>query len=168
MLPVNTTVTTKLTRTQQFSSIIWPTDFWKVIDPDQASKARLFAQSAAAKLNVKLVDMSFEECWNASPPTEDATSLPTFINPVCHCYSYLCIRVQGLIYTNRLPKSWRMMYTITARIFAFGIGICLGERRIKRFKMSESGKTLQYSTAKTPPLFLSLFFLLSYVDLILI
>ncbi|UKZ96364.1 uncharacterized protein TrAFT101_011160 [Trichoderma asperellum] len=73
---------------KQFSSIIWPTDFWKVIDPDQASKARLFAQSAAAKLNVKLVDMSFEECWNASPPTEDATSLPTFINPATEVLAY--------------------------------------------------------------------------------
>ncbi|KAH8122242.1 amidase signature enzyme [Trichoderma asperelloides] len=73
---------------KQFSSIIWPTDFWKVIDPEQASKARLFAQSAAAKLNVKLVDMSFEECWNASPPTEDASSLPNFINPATEVLAY--------------------------------------------------------------------------------
>lgn len=76
-------VALKLIRTQQFSSIIWPTDYWKIINPKQASEAKSFAQRAAAKLNVNLVDISFEERWSASPPTKDATSLQQFINPVC-------------------------------------------------------------------------------------
>lgn len=76
-------VALKLIRTQQFSSIIWPTDYWKIINTKQASEAKLFAQRAAAKLNVNIVDISFEERWSASPPTKDATSLQQFINPVC-------------------------------------------------------------------------------------
>ncbi|EHK47285.1 uncharacterized protein TrAtP1_010052 [Trichoderma atroviride] len=73
---------------KQFSSIIWPTDFWKIIDPDQASKAKSFAQSMATKLNVKLVDMSFEGCWNVSPPTKDASSLQEFIHPATEALAY--------------------------------------------------------------------------------
>lgn len=125
---------------QQFSSIIWPTDYWKIIDAKQASEAKSFAQRAAAKLNVKLVDMSFEECWNASPPTDDASSLQQFINPVCSSlYMYSCSNLHASNHPTRLLKCWRMMYTITARIFAVAIGKSLSRRRIQHFKMSEHG-----------------------------
>ncbi|KAM0455117.1 hypothetical protein ACHAPV_008008 [Trichoderma viride] len=73
---------------KQFSSIIWPTDYWKIIDAEQANEAKSFAQRAAAKLNVNLVDISFEERWSASPPTKDASSLQQFIYPATEVLAY--------------------------------------------------------------------------------
>ncbi|PON25427.1 glutamyl-tRNA(Gln) amidotransferase [Trichoderma gamsii] len=73
---------------EQFSSIIWPTDYWKIIDAKQASEAKSFAQRAAAKLNVNLVDISFEKCWSASPPTKVATTLQQFINPATEVLAF--------------------------------------------------------------------------------
>lgn len=142
-------VATKLMCTQQFSSIIWPTDYWKIIDPKQASEAKSFAQRAAAKLNVDLVDISFEKCWSASPPTKVATSLQQFINPVCS--SLLLLQLHASKNPARLLKFWRLMYTRTARSFAFAMRICLGERHTQRFRMSGSGKIYNLQSTHSHP-----------------
>ncbi|KAM0259427.1 hypothetical protein ACHAQJ_003321 [Trichoderma viride] len=73
---------------KQFSSIIWPTDFWRIIKPEQVNKAKSFAQEAATKLNIKFEEISFEEYWKASPPSKEASSLPSFINPATAVLAY--------------------------------------------------------------------------------
>ncbi|RSL54933.1 hypothetical protein CEP54_009624 [Fusarium duplospermum] len=72
-----------------FSSIIWPTDFWSIIDSDQAQLAKGFAEVLQAELNVSLEELSFEHVWNDSPPSEaNGKSLPAFINPATSSLTY--------------------------------------------------------------------------------
>ncbi|KAK5995289.1 Scytalone dehydratase-like Arp1-like protein [Cladobotryum mycophilum] len=73
---------------ESFSSVIWPTDFWKIIDPEQAEIARSFAKNVAAKLMVKFEEISFEARWRASPPTKGVSSLPRFIDPATTALAY--------------------------------------------------------------------------------
>ncbi|UKZ82671.1 hypothetical protein TrVFT333_010465 [Trichoderma virens FT-333] len=61
---------------ESFSSIIWPTDFWNIIDSKQKSLAQSFAQEMATKLNVKFEEISFEERWKNVPPSDEAPLLP--------------------------------------------------------------------------------------------
>ncbi|KAF4992471.1 hypothetical protein FGRMN_7142 [Fusarium graminum] len=66
----------------QFSSVIWPTDFWKIIDQKQSALGNWFAQLIADHVGVELEQLSFEEMWTENPPSEAGhSSLPEFINP---------------------------------------------------------------------------------------
>ncbi|PNP47805.1 hypothetical protein THARTR1_10490 [Trichoderma harzianum] len=70
---------------ENFSSIIWPTDFWRIMDHNQSSAAKSFAQNMAIKLKIGFQEISFEERWRTAPPSADAPLLPQFINPACTC-----------------------------------------------------------------------------------
>lgn len=73
-----------LIRLQTFTSIIWPVDFWKVIDAKQAVIARDFAKHMQYALRVKYEEVSFENVWLKTPPIEsNGQSLSDFINEVC-------------------------------------------------------------------------------------
>jgi hypothetical protein len=50
--------------------VIFPLDFWKVIDPQQVDIGRKFAQSAVAYLKADYQEISFEELWLQSPPND--------------------------------------------------------------------------------------------------
>ncbi|PTB59993.1 hypothetical protein M431DRAFT_488772 [Trichoderma harzianum CBS 226.95] len=65
---------------ESFSSIIWPTDFWKIIDSEQSSTTKSIAQRMATTLNIKFEEISFEERWKSAPPRPHAPLLPQFIN----------------------------------------------------------------------------------------
>ncbi|RSL62726.1 hypothetical protein CEP53_004672 [Fusarium sp. AF-6] len=72
-----------------FSSIIWPTDFWSIIEPDQAQLAKGFAEVLQTELNVSLEELSFKHLWNDSPPSEaNCMSLSAFINPATASLAY--------------------------------------------------------------------------------
>jgi hypothetical protein len=58
-------------KVQPFNLVIFPVDFWKVIDSKQAFIGREFAQLAATYLEVDYQETSFEELWLKTPP-EDA------------------------------------------------------------------------------------------------
>ncbi|KKP04311.1 hypothetical protein THAR02_03588 [Trichoderma harzianum] len=73
---------------ESFSSIIWPTDFWKIMDHKQSSIAKSFAQDMAIKLNIKFEEISFEELWRSVPPSADAPLLPQFINQATASLAY--------------------------------------------------------------------------------
>jgi hypothetical protein len=47
-----------------------PVDFWKAIDPKQATMGREFAQSAVTCLKADYLEVSFEELWLRSPPKD--------------------------------------------------------------------------------------------------
>ncbi|KAL7934352.1 amidase signature domain-containing protein [Trichoderma chlorosporum] len=66
---------------ESFTSIIWPSDFWKIIDIKQTSLAKSFAQNMATNLGVKFEEISFEERWQQAPPMSDAPLLSDFISP---------------------------------------------------------------------------------------
>jgi hypothetical protein len=68
---------------QPFSTVLWPTDFWNIIPPEQCSVAQKFVREIEAYLNISRLDVSFEEEWSKFPPPEaEGLSLPQFINPV--------------------------------------------------------------------------------------
>ncbi|KAL6895047.1 amidase signature domain-containing protein [Trichoderma evansii] len=115
---------------KQFSSIIWPTDYWKIIDPKQASAAKSFARGAALKLNVKLIEMSFEECWNASPPIKDASSLQRFINPATEALAYDVYHNSEEFRRRHKEKFGRAPYTTlqNERIWSAGKNITKEQR----------------------------------------
>ncbi|RSM10374.1 hypothetical protein CDV31_007250 [Fusarium ambrosium] len=74
---------------KSFSSIIWPTNFWRIIDSDQVQLAMDFAQALRAELNVFLEALSYEDIWNDSPPSEaHGMPLPAFINPATASLAY--------------------------------------------------------------------------------
>ncbi|KAK3946710.1 amidase signature domain-containing protein [Pseudoneurospora amorphoporcata] len=68
------------TEPKPFTSIIWATDFWNIMDARQVKTAREFAGKMGSILGVDFVDVSFEATWAASPPPEArGLSLPEFI-----------------------------------------------------------------------------------------
>ncbi|KAH7264620.1 amidase signature domain-containing protein [Fusarium solani] len=74
---------------QPFTSIIWPADFWTIIDHHQAQLTKHFAGVLQEELNVSLEELSFEQIWNDSPPSEaNGMSLPAFINPATSSLAY--------------------------------------------------------------------------------
>lgn len=80
-----------LIRLQSFTSIIWPVDFWKVIDAKQTVIAQDFAKQMKSTLKAEYEEISFEDIWLKYPPTEaDGQSLPDFINGVCETNRGVC------------------------------------------------------------------------------
>ncbi|KAJ4308101.1 hypothetical protein N0V84_012296 [Fusarium piperis] len=74
---------------KRFSSIIWPTDFWGIMDQRQAELAKKFAQLIERELAVPFESLSFEEIWaDAPPPGANGQSLPDFINPATAALAY--------------------------------------------------------------------------------
>ncbi|TVY83904.1 Amidase [Lachnellula suecica] len=64
-----------------FNLVIFPVDFWKVIDSEQAAIGREFAQSAATHLKVDYQEISFEELWlKTSPEDAKGCTLSEFID----------------------------------------------------------------------------------------
>jgi len=74
-----------------FSSVIWPTDYWGIIDPAQTQLAREFVETLTAVLGITCKDVSFTEAWSKNPPADaDAAglALPDYINEasMAQCY----------------------------------------------------------------------------------
>ncbi|CCC14296.1 unnamed protein product [Sordaria macrospora k-hell] len=77
------------TEPKPFTSIIFASDFWSIIDARQVKTAREFASKMGSILGVDFVDVSFEATWAASPPLEArGLSLTEFINgaATAQCY----------------------------------------------------------------------------------
>lgn len=55
---------------QPFSSIVWPVDFWAIIDKDQQAMARKFARNCGVHLGIDVIELSFQDVWKSSPPSE--------------------------------------------------------------------------------------------------
>ena len=55
---------------QPVSSIVWPTDFWSIIDPGQVALAQGFVKTLNAVLSIDSRDVSFWESWAQNPPKE--------------------------------------------------------------------------------------------------
>ncbi|QYT04676.1 Glutamyl-tRNA(Gln) amidotransferase [Trichoderma simmonsii] len=53
---------------KNFSSIIWPVDFWAEFSPKDMDMARVFAQQMADELKVTLEEISFEKYWSERAP----------------------------------------------------------------------------------------------------
>ncbi|OKL58530.1 hypothetical protein UA08_06367 [Talaromyces atroroseus] len=71
------------TNPKPFSSIIWPTDFWSIVEPEQVEIARDFMKTAESTLGVQCEPVSFEGLWEKSPPAQSkGLSLLEFIHPV--------------------------------------------------------------------------------------
>jgi hypothetical protein len=69
---------------QAFTSILWPTDFWSIIDQDQINATRSFVSEIERYLGVSTEEVSFVEEWAKSTPSEaNGLSLLEFISTVC-------------------------------------------------------------------------------------
>ncbi|KAJ4251076.1 hypothetical protein NW762_011727 [Fusarium torreyae] len=72
-----------------FSSIIWPEDFWKIIDEEQVELGKKFAKLIEQDLGIELESLSFEDAWEDNPPSNaNGQSLPSFINPATAALAY--------------------------------------------------------------------------------
>ena len=56
--------------TRQVTSIIWPTDYWTSIDPEQREMALQFVADLEHSLNVRMTEVSFREEWQKAPPQD--------------------------------------------------------------------------------------------------
>lgn len=56
---------------QQFSALLWPTNYWDMIDSQQRGMAHKFALEIESALGLKRTEFSLKEKWQTSPP-EDA------------------------------------------------------------------------------------------------
>lgn len=55
---------------QPFSSIVWPVDFWAIIDDDQQNMAYKFAPDCSTMLGIDTIEVSVKNMWKSSPPSE--------------------------------------------------------------------------------------------------
>ncbi|KAJ8105970.1 hypothetical protein ONZ43_g7220 [Nemania bipapillata] len=72
-----------------FSSIIWPTDYWSIIDSKQITIAKGFVEKIKVSLALECEDLSFKAMWEQLPPSEAVgVSLDDYINeaPNAQCY----------------------------------------------------------------------------------
>lgn len=79
---------------QPFSAVIWPTDYWSIIDPAQTEAARDFAKTTTKILGVAFEEVSFETLWaKLSPPEAHGLSLGEFINKagLFSCFALLTV-----------------------------------------------------------------------------
>ncbi|PKK42050.1 hypothetical protein CI102_14067 [Trichoderma harzianum] len=53
---------------QEFSCLLWPTDFWENVEATEKEMAKKFAKNMADKLGVCLREYSFENCWEEEGP----------------------------------------------------------------------------------------------------
>ncbi|KAK4069133.1 hypothetical protein Trihar35433_5712 [Trichoderma harzianum] len=53
---------------QEFSCLLWPTDFWESFEATEKEMAKTFAKNMADKLGVCLREFSFENCWKKEGP----------------------------------------------------------------------------------------------------
>ncbi|KAL7961255.1 amidase signature domain-containing protein [Trichoderma compactum] len=53
---------------KEFSSIIWPVDFWAEFNPTEMDMSRVFAEKMADELKVRLVEISFKKYWSKYAP----------------------------------------------------------------------------------------------------
>ncbi|KAI1198239.1 amidase signature domain-containing protein [Nemania serpens] len=61
-----------------FTSIIWPTDYWSIIESDQVKTAKIFVEKIKPVLALECTEVSFAAAWKQSPPSDaqDVTDLP--------------------------------------------------------------------------------------------
>ncbi|KAI1127063.1 amidase signature domain-containing protein [Nemania abortiva] len=72
-----------------FTSIIWPTDYWSVIDPSQIEIAKGFVKKVKAVLDIECDEVSFEAIWRKSPPSDaKGLSLGDYINEATNMRNY--------------------------------------------------------------------------------
>ncbi|KAL4939101.1 amidase signature domain-containing protein [Aspergillus oleicola] len=78
-----------LTPSEKPSAIIWPTDYWDIIDAEQRSMALNFVQDMESYLDLEHTKVSFDEAWEKSPPPEaEGRSLNEFICPATIALAY--------------------------------------------------------------------------------
>ncbi|KAF3066121.1 Glutamyl-tRNA [Trichoderma lentiforme] len=53
---------------QEFSCLLWPTDFWENFETTEKEMAKKFAQNMADKLGICLEEFSFKDCWSEEGP----------------------------------------------------------------------------------------------------
>ncbi|KAL6826443.1 amidase signature enzyme [Trichoderma camerunense] len=53
---------------QEFSCLLWPTDFWDNFEATEKEMAKKFAQNMADKLGICLEEFSFKDCWSKEGP----------------------------------------------------------------------------------------------------
>ncbi|KAL3590974.1 hypothetical protein FPOAC2_13179 [Fusarium poae] len=113
--------------TKPFSSIIWPEDFWKIIDKEQVDMGRKFSKLVEQDLGIVLESLSFEEIWAKNPPSvANGRLLHDFIHPATVALAYdvyhSCddFRVKHWEYFNCAPyttipneRLWAVGKTIT-------------------------------------------------------
>ncbi|KAI1669665.1 Glutamyl-tRNA amidotransferase [Pyrenophora tritici-repentis] len=72
-----------------YTTIIWASDFWSIIDTDQVKHAKDFVKKTEKCLGVPTAEVSFAELWAQQPPEEAAgNSLAAFINEAPSCQGY--------------------------------------------------------------------------------
>ncbi|KAJ5623416.1 amidase signature enzyme [Penicillium lividum] len=71
------------------SAIIWPTDFWSIIDPDQCDLALKLVKDMESHLGLQHCKVSFDDIWKSEPPYEaGGLSLIDFIGPATAALAY--------------------------------------------------------------------------------
>ncbi|KAI1425310.1 amidase signature domain-containing protein [Xylaria sp. FL1777] len=72
-----------------FTSIIWPTDYWSPVDPNQVEIARKFVERVKVVLAIGCYECSFQDTWEQSSPYDArGLSLRDYINEATsgQCY----------------------------------------------------------------------------------
>ncbi|KAF3480209.1 uncharacterized protein GIQ15_05556 [Arthroderma uncinatum] len=119
-----------------FSSIIWPIDFWKIIDADQCTLALQFVKDMESHLYIKHSKISFENVWSNSLPSEAAgLSLPEYINPATAALAYDAYHNSDDFRARYLAKFRRQPYTTHPNQKTWGVGKTISkEQRDAGFK----------------------------------
>ncbi|KAI1155440.1 amidase signature domain-containing protein [Nemania diffusa] len=72
-----------------FTSIIWPTDYWSLIDSDQVEIVRKFVEKVKVGLAIECDEVSFQATWEQSPPSDaQGLSLGDYINKAANAQCY--------------------------------------------------------------------------------
>ena len=64
-------------KADEFTSIIWPTDYWHQINGEQQKIAFKFVEEMEAALDLQRQEVSFNEQWQWKPP-QDAGNLSLY------------------------------------------------------------------------------------------
>lgn len=56
--------------TKQFSTLIWPVDYWNLIDFKQQEIANKFLVDIESSLGLKHTEVSFNNVWKKEPPKD--------------------------------------------------------------------------------------------------
>ncbi|RKK89170.1 hypothetical protein BFJ68_g16775 [Fusarium oxysporum] len=118
---------------KEFSSIIWPTDFWGIMDQREVEMAKKFAQLIETELAVPLESLSFEEIWtDAPPPDANGKSMSDFVHPATAALAYDVYHNCDEFRAKHWEKFNQAPYTTipNERLWAIGKTISKGERDV--------------------------------------
>ncbi|CAI7586228.1 unnamed protein product [Penicillium manginii] len=70
-------------------TIVWPKDFWSIIDSDQCDLALKFVKDMESHLGLQYCEVSFDDIWKAEPPHEaSGLSLIEFMGQATAALAY--------------------------------------------------------------------------------